>query len=42
MELLNTSFAFIRHILVVIIGDNPKFTSADAEAFYIGQYPDQT
>ena len=39
---LHTHFAFIRHILVVIIGDNPEFTSAVAEAFYIGQHPGQT
>ena len=39
---LHTHFAFIRHIHVVIIGDNPKFTSAAAEAFYIGQHPGQT
>ncbi len=38
---LHTHFAFIRHILVVIIGDNPEFTSAVAEAFYIGQHPGQ-
>ena len=32
----------IRHIYVVILGDNPKYTSAAAEAFYIGQHPGQT
>ena len=42
MILVKPFVAIIRHIQVVILGDNYIFTSADAEAFHIGQHPGQT
>ena len=42
MKISEPFFASIRHIQVVILGDNSIFTSAIAGVYYIGQQRDQT